>query len=129
MGQPYKGPESDVWALGVLLYTLLFGEVAFSSPEQICNQRMTKPTRPCSEAVSDLLEWMLCKEPLHRPDTASILQHRWVFSPKPNNSVLFTTPDGKREKASLSTRYSIPPKNTVNMRKLEGGNAYNIMGL
>jgi serine/threonine protein kinase len=36
-GNNYRGPEAEVWALGVLLYTLIYGENPFQEPQQILN--------------------------------------------------------------------------------------------
>lgn len=39
-GKPYLGKPSDMWALGVVLYTMLYGQFPFyhSSPTQLFNK-------------------------------------------------------------------------------------------
>lgn len=39
-GKPYLGKPSDMWALGVVLYTMLYGQFPFyhSSPSQLFNK-------------------------------------------------------------------------------------------
>ena len=34
LGHPYRGPEVEVWAMGVTLYTILFGEHPFFDPDE-----------------------------------------------------------------------------------------------
>ena len=39
----YKGPELEMWSLGVLLYTLLFSENPFCGVEEILQARLKPP--------------------------------------------------------------------------------------
>ena len=34
-GTPYQGPQAEVWTLGVLLYTIIFGENPFQDKNDI----------------------------------------------------------------------------------------------
>ena len=40
-GQKYRGPEAEVWGLGVLLYTMLFGENPFNDPSNVINNHVS----------------------------------------------------------------------------------------
>ncbi|KAG7248079.1 hypothetical protein CRUP_035308, partial [Coryphaenoides rupestris] len=42
-GTPYKGPELEMWSLGVLLYTLLFSENPFCGVAEILQARLKPP--------------------------------------------------------------------------------------
>ncbi|KAI8850336.1 kinase-like domain-containing protein [Chytridium lagenaria] len=72
-GERYKGKPADVWALGVLLYTILYGVAPFLSSEQA----MHFPVR-CDGKVGMLLGWMLMKEPGRRPSLEEVLKHPWM---------------------------------------------------
>ena len=43
MGHPYDGPQQDVWALGILLYTLVYKEVPFLNIDEIIRGEMRTP--------------------------------------------------------------------------------------
>jgi serine/threonine protein kinase len=45
-GNTYRGPEAEVWALGVLLYTLMYGENPFQTPEDIVDMKIRYPSKP-----------------------------------------------------------------------------------
>uniref|UniRef100_A0A673HPP2 non-specific serine/threonine protein kinase n=1 Tax=Sinocyclocheilus rhinocerous TaxID=307959 RepID=A0A673HPP2_9TELE len=55
-GRPYRGPEVDSWALGVLLYTLVYGTMPFDGGDhqrlirQISNGEYREP--PQSSGMS-----------------------------------------------------------------------------
>ncbi|KAJ3144672.1 hypothetical protein HK101_002620 [Irineochytrium annulatum] len=77
-GERYRGRPSDVWALGVLLYTILYGEVPFASSEQVI-LNPPKPHRVRSDPMAvQLVEWMLVKDPMMRPTAAEVLRHPWL---------------------------------------------------
>ncbi|XP_007946445.1 NUAK family SNF1-like kinase 1 [Orycteropus afer afer] len=56
-GRPYRGPEVDSWALGVLLYTLVYGTMPFDGFDhknlirQISSGEYREPTQPSASEV------------------------------------------------------------------------------
>jgi protein-serine/threonine kinase len=59
--KPYQGPQSEVWTLGVLLYTIIFGENPFHSARDILafDGRLLYP-RYIEPDLKRLMEGMLC---------------------------------------------------------------------
>lgn len=81
-GQPYQGPEVDCWALGVLLYALVYSSMPFDGTshkiltEQITTGRYRRPNPP-SDACA-LIDWLLtvCLE--ERATIEDVANHWWV---------------------------------------------------
>ncbi|XP_032819279.1 NUAK family SNF1-like kinase 1 [Petromyzon marinus] len=81
-GRPYRGPEVDSWALGVLLYTLVYGTMPFDGRDhrtlvrQISSGDYKEPTQP-SDACG-LIRWMLMVNPERRASIEDVASHWWV---------------------------------------------------
>ncbi|ORZ41388.1 kinase-like domain-containing protein, partial [Catenaria anguillulae PL171] len=107
-GEKYRGPEQEIWSLGVLLFTLMFGEPPFRDPQSTVNGALYVPPRSkrvqggnfteaisphlvkllCgySEASVDLLVRMLVKRPTERPTIKQVLEHPWLKGGSASNS-------------------------------------------
>ncbi|KAJ3099106.1 hypothetical protein HDU97_003485 [Phlyctochytrium planicorne] len=86
-GERYKGKASDVWALGVLLYTILFGGVPFGSSEHAIHWPFRVPPgvtggegagKGVKGGALELIGWMLSKDPAKRPTMEEIVRHPWL---------------------------------------------------
>ncbi|XP_051547394.1 NUAK family SNF1-like kinase 1 [Myxocyprinus asiaticus] len=81
-GRPYRGPEVDSWALGVLLYTLVYGTMPFDGGDhhrlirQISSGEYREP--PQSSDARGLIRWMLMVNPERRATVEDIANHWWV---------------------------------------------------
>ncbi|KAM4571269.1 NUAK family SNF1-like kinase 1 [Fundulus diaphanus] len=81
-GLPYTGPEVDCWALGVLLYALVYSSMPFDGAnhakltEQICQGRYRRPNPP-SDACA-LIDWLLTVRADERATIEDVAHHWWV---------------------------------------------------
>ncbi|KAM9790140.1 PAS domain-containing serine/threonine-protein kinase [Syngnathus typhle] len=76
-GNPYKGPELEMWSLGVLLYTLLFSENPFCGVAEILDAKL-KPPFALSSELNSVLHGLLNPEPTQRMTLDQLLLHSWV---------------------------------------------------
>jgi len=79
------GKECDVWSLGVIIFTLLFGEPPFTGPtRRDIFKKIIKgePKFPQNHEVSpqacDLIKLMLVKQPSSRIDLDGVMKHEWL---------------------------------------------------
>ncbi|KAH3669325.1 hypothetical protein OGAPHI_001446 [Ogataea philodendri] len=78
-GKPYEGKPQDVWAMGVLLYTLVFKENPFCNVDEIMDGGFNFPAfHRVSESCVDLICKILVKPVNDRPTMDEILKHPWL---------------------------------------------------
>ncbi|KAI4275455.1 MAG: hypothetical protein LQ337_003214 [Flavoplaca oasis] len=79
-GKSYRGKEQDVWALGILLYTLIYKENPFYSIDEIMDHELRIPWI-MSEASIDLIKAMLNREVDQRLTISQVMEHPWCTEP------------------------------------------------
>uniref|UniRef100_A0A0B6ZQP0 non-specific serine/threonine protein kinase n=1 Tax=Arion vulgaris TaxID=1028688 RepID=A0A0B6ZQP0_9EUPU len=81
-GNPYHGPEVDVWSLGVILYTLVYGAMPFESNNLVSlKQQISEGDYNVPSKLSDaagLIRHMLTVTPSRRATMEDALRHWWV---------------------------------------------------
>jgi len=75
-GLPYRGKEQDVWALGILLYTIVYKENPFYSIDEIMDHDLRVPY-VMSEDCIDLIRQMLDRDVERRIGIQAVLDHPW----------------------------------------------------
>ncbi|XP_051552824.1 PAS domain-containing serine/threonine-protein kinase isoform X2 [Myxocyprinus asiaticus] len=79
-GNPYEGPELEMWSLGVLLYTLLFSENPFCSVEETLQAQLNPPCQISTE-LSGLLAGLLHPTVDQRMTLEELLELPWIRQP------------------------------------------------
>ena len=75
-GLSYRGKEQDVWALGILLYTIVYKENPFYSIDEIMDHDLRVPY-VMSEDCIDLIRKMLDRDVERRIGIQGVLEHPW----------------------------------------------------
>ncbi|OZJ02349.1 hypothetical protein BZG36_04388 [Bifiguratus adelaidae] len=73
-GKKYEGPPQDIWALGILLYTLIYKENPFYNIDEIIARELQMPYVLCE----DLIKRMLNRDVEKRPSIDQVLSHPWL---------------------------------------------------
>ncbi|OHT12820.1 CAMK family protein kinase [Tritrichomonas foetus] len=85
--EDYDGMKCDIWALGIILYSMIFGTLPWRSTnhqqliEEICRADLAWPSDINVEA-SDIIRRCTMIDPQERPTTEEILNMPWVTSRK-----------------------------------------------
>nr|XP_020642093.1 PAS domain-containing serine/threonine-protein kinase isoform X1 [Pogona vitticeps]XP_020642094.1 PAS domain-containing serine/threonine-protein kinase isoform X1 [Pogona vitticeps]XP_020642095.1 PAS domain-containing serine/threonine-protein kinase isoform X1 [Pogona vitticeps] len=76
-GNPYLGPELEMWSLGITLYTIVFGENPFCELEETM-EAVLRPPYSVSEDLMDLLTGLLQPFPEDRTTLETVVEDPWV---------------------------------------------------
>ncbi|XP_059660588.1 serine/threonine-protein kinase GRIK2 isoform X2 [Cornus florida] len=83
LGLTYHGKAADTWAVGVTLYCMVLGNYPFlgdtlqDTYDKIVNNPLFLPD--CMDSLlKDLLEGLLCKDPIQRMTLKAVAEHAWV---------------------------------------------------
>ncbi|BDD59888.1 hypothetical protein MAP00_005063 [Monascus purpureus] len=79
-GKPYRGKEQDIWALGILLYTIVYKENPFYNVDEILDHPLRVPYLPFSEDCIDLIRKMLDRDVDNRLTIGEVMDHPWMTS-------------------------------------------------
>ncbi|KAA8898913.1 hypothetical protein FN846DRAFT_782654 [Sphaerosporella brunnea] len=91
-GKSYKGKEQDVWALGVLLYTICYKENPFYNIDEIMDRELRIPF-VMSEVSLNLIKLMLDRDVDRRPTIEQVIAHPWFEDlPGPEEALLAEYP-------------------------------------
>jgi len=79
-----RGKLRDVWSLGCVLFTMLFGRCPYWAEQNMALQLMIMyenlviPEGIISEQAQDLIGTLMRKDPNSRPFASSVLDHQWL---------------------------------------------------
>lgn len=76
-GHPYLGKPQDVWALGILLYTIVYKENPFYNVDEILEGELRIPF-VMSDDCLDLIKMILNRDVSRRPTIDVIKNHKWL---------------------------------------------------
>jgi serine/threonine protein kinase len=82
LGTEYKGPEVDLWSLGVVLYAMITAEFPFKTVGEILKGKYAEPSDVSSEC-RDLLKRLLVVKKEDRLDVEGISKHPWLTRDDP----------------------------------------------
>ncbi|XP_055257714.1 PAS domain-containing serine/threonine-protein kinase isoform X1 [Moschus berezovskii] len=80
MGNPYRGPELEMWSMGVTLYTLVFEENPFCELEETVEATI-KPPYLVSGDLMNLMSGLLQPVPEQRTTLEKLVTDPWVTQP------------------------------------------------
>lgn len=76
-GEKYDGKPQDIWALGILLYTMIYKENPFYNVDEIMEGTMRVPF-VVSDSSLNLIQLILNREVSQRPTITDIADHDWL---------------------------------------------------
>ena len=87
MNKGFKAKPTDLWSVGVCLYTFITQKLPFNGESDLEIQIKAKDTEPeypptMTQEVKDLIKKLLKKDPNQRPTISEALDHHWFHSVK-----------------------------------------------
>lgn len=76
-GERYGGKPQDIWALGILLYTMIYKENPFYNVDEIMEGDLRVPF-VLSEGSENLIKKILVREVSERPTITDIIEDPWL---------------------------------------------------
>ena len=76
-GKSYRGKEQDVWALGILIYTIVYKENPFYSIDEIMDHDLRVPYVMSGHSI-DLIRLMLNRDVDERITIQQVIDHPWL---------------------------------------------------
>ncbi|KAI5961634.1 FUN31 [Candida pseudojiufengensis] len=76
-GEKYEGKPQDIWALGILLYTMLYKENPYYSVDEIMEGELRIPY-VISDSSVNLIKKILVRDVDKRPTITDILEDKWL---------------------------------------------------
>lgn len=89
MSKAYDGRDTDSWAVGVVLFALVVGELPFDTPDddrrkkmlRIAKAQYTYPDGIGSEPVRKVINSLLVRDPKKRTRVGDIWDQEWMRGP------------------------------------------------
>ncbi|RWS26433.1 serine/threonine-protein kinase 40-like protein, partial [Leptotrombidium deliense] len=133
-GKPYLGKPSDMWALGVVLFTMLFGQFPFYdiAPQELFRKiKSAEYTFPkeirVSENTQNLIKKLLVLNPKHRLTAEQVVDSLhtslslWLFTTNKTAKLQVVPEDEAKNKGSVSVQTDGPVKNESNLNTCVNG--------